>query len=56
MEEQDKSTYHIPSRIPSFVRPAAYAFAAPEASEVYEELAAISEEIEKCRTRTLQNY
>ncbi|MCL1839621.1 hypothetical protein FWF89_01280 [Candidatus Saccharibacteria bacterium] len=54
--EQDNSTYRIPFHVPSFARPAAYAFVAPEDNEVYQELAAISEEIQQCRSKILQNY
>jgi len=54
--EEDKSTYRIPFQVPSFARPANYAFIEPETDEVYQELAAISEEIEKCRSKILKSY
>ena len=53
--EKDKTAYHIPFQVPSFARPAAYTFAESETQEIYQELAAISEEIEQCRLRNLPN-
>jgi len=50
--EKDNATYHIP--IPSFARPAAYAFVAPETNNDYQELIAISEEILICRSKILE--
>ena len=55
--DNDNSTFHIPlQEVPTFARSDAYAFAVPESSDIYEELAAISEEIQQCRSKNLQNY
>ena len=54
--ENDNSTFHIPTQdVPSFERAEVYAFVAPETDDIYAELAAISEEIQQCRSENLQN-
>ena len=54
--EEDKSVYRIPFRVPSFARPAVYAFVEPETHAVYQELTTIAEEIKECRSKSLQTY
>ena len=54
--EDDKQTYIIPDQpVPSFARAPIYAFADQPTPDVYHELAAISEEITKCRSKILGN-